>query len=167
MQISGISTKSISLASCLTIHVSQETLQNIFETSGSIAESIPPNNYSIHQYGSSVRSTWSLYSRSLHRIHVFRSWSQHPLNLPRISCKIPIYVAASLFFRSTAISMSPDVCLNILKISGSSARSRFMSQYLFSQGPRQNPYFGFMSLHLRISGSSAKSMCPIHVSAFM
>ena len=27
--------------------------------------------------------------------------------------------------------------------------------------------FGFMSQHLRISGSSARSMCPIHVLAFM
>ena len=36
-----------------------------------------------------------------------------------------------------------------------------------SQGPPQDPFFGFMSQHLRISGSSARSMCPIHVLAFM
>ena len=36
-----------------------------------------------------------------------------------------------------------------------------------SQGPLQDPFFGFMSQHLRISGSSARSMCPIHVLAFM
>ena len=36
-----------------------------------------------------------------------------------------------------------------------------------SQGPLQDPFFGFMSQHLRISGSSARSICPIHVLAFM
>ena len=52
-----------------------------------------------------------------------------------------------------------------------------MSQLPYvSQGPLQDPclririyvhVFGFMSQHLRISGSSARSMCPIHGLAFM
>ena len=95
-----------------------------------------------------------MYLRILCEIHVSGFMSQHPY-----------------------VSQEPlqDPCLRIriyasICISGSSARSMspvHVSASLYLRVLCKIHVFGFMSQHLRISGSSARSMCPIHVLAFM
>ena len=148
----GSATRSTSSDSCLNIFVSQAPLQDpclwihvsaSMCISGSSARSmLPDSKLSSH-----------MYLRILYKIHVFRFMSQH-LCISWILCKIHVnvsgFMSQQLYISgSSASSMSPDPCL------------RFMSQHPYvSQEPLQNP-----CLRIRISGSSARSMCPIHVSA--
>ena len=163
---------------CLWIHVSASMC-----ISGSSARSmLPDSKLSSH-----------MYLRILYKIHVFRFMSQH-LCISRILCKIHVNVSGFMSLQlyisgSSASSMSPDPCLRIhvaastylrnlckihvsgsVCISGSSARSMspiHVSASLYLRVLCKIHVFGFMSQHLRISGSSARSMCPIHVLAFM
>ena len=137
---------------------------------------VSDSSFSVHQYGSSTRSTSS---DSCLSIFV----SQAPLQDPCLW----IHVSASMCISgSSARSMSPDPYLNshmYLRILYKIHVFGFMSQHLrISRILCKMHIFGFMSQHLCISGSSARSMsldsclsihaylrilCKIHVSGFM
>ena len=85
--------------------------------------------------------------------------SQDPLQDPCLR----IHVSASSYLRILCKIHVSDSCL------GSSARSMLpgpkLSSHMYLRILYKIHVFGFMSQHLRISGSSARSMCPIHVVA--
>ena len=82
----------------------------------------------------------------------------------------PIHVSASLYLTSSARSTSSDSCLSIhmylrnlckTHVSGSVCKHAYVSQ-----APLQDPCLRIrVSTSICISGSSARSMSPIHVSA--
>ena len=125
---------------------------------------------SVHQYGSSTRSTvsTSLCLRLLCKIHVSGFMSQHPCvsQDPLQDPCLRIHVSDSCLsihqYGSSARSMSPGSCLSIqmylrnlckIHVSGSVCKHPYVSQ-----DPLQDPRLRFMSQHLCISGSSARSM---------
>ena len=181
----GFSARSMSPDPCLSIFISQDPLQD-----PCLRIHVSDSCLSIHQYGSSARSMSpdsclsifvsqdSLQDPCL-RVHVSASTNMDPLQDPRlrihvsassylrILCKIHarIHVSAAISIsESSARSMSPDSCLSIhmylrnlckIHVSGSVYKHPYVSQ-----DPLQHPCLRFMSQHLYISGSSARSMSP-------
>ena len=91
-----------------------------------------------------------MYLRNLCNIHVSGFMSQH------------LYISGS-----SARSMSPDPYISIHMNLQDPCLQAHVSASLHVRILCKIHVFGFMSQHLRISGSSARSMCPIHVSGFM
>ena len=148
----GFSARSTSPDSCLSIFISQDPLQD-----PCLRIHVSHSCLSIHQYGSSARSMSpdsclrifvsqdSLKDPCL-RIHVSAS-TTGPLQNPRLR----IHVSASLYLR----------LLCKIHVSGSVYKHPYVSQ-----DPLQDPCFRIhASASICISGPSAKSMSPIHVSA--
>ena len=183
--ISGSSTRSTSSDSCLSIFVFQEPLQDPclrIHVSASlylrilckihVSGSMGP----IHVLASTKKNplqdpclrihvSASLYLRILYKIHVLGFMSQHPpIWMP---CKIHVSGLMSQHLcisGSSTRSMSSDSCLSIhmylrnlckIHVSGSIHQHPFVSQ-----DPLQDPCVRFISQHLYISGSSARSMSP-------
>ena len=128
--------------------------------SGSSARSMSPDScLSIH-----------LYLRILCKIHVSGSISQQPyVSGSSTRSTSSDNVSASLYLTDfSARSMSPDSCLSIF-ISHNPLQDPRLQAHVSASLHLRILYkihvFGFMSQHLRISGSSARSMCPIHVLA--
>ena len=124
--------------SCLSIHVSQDFCK--IHVSGSV-------------YKSMSSDSW---------LSIFESQDQDPC------VRFMAYHSCLSIF----VSQEPlqDPCLRIrmyLRILCKIHVSKSCLSIFISHGPLQDPFFGSMSQHLRISGSSARSMCPIHVLAFM
>ena len=116
--------------------------------------------------------------------------SQHPLRWLRIFCMMPIDISICLYFRILCKICVSGFISQHLYISGSSARSispdpyinihihlRILCKIHISMQAHISTslhlgildkinVFGFISQLLRISGPSARSMCPIHVVAF-
>ena len=163
--VSGSFARSMSLDSCLSIHVYLRILCKI-HAAGFIAQQPYVSQDPLQDPRLQIHVSASLYltdslqdPRQRLRIHVSAS-----LYL-RILCKFhvsgsmsPIHVSASICISGTsAKSMSPDPYLRILcKIHVSDS---CLSIYI-PQGPCKIHVSGFMSQHLYISGSSARSMSP-------
>ena len=137
----------------------------------------------------------SLYLRLLCKIHVSGCKHPYVSQVPLQDPCLRIHVSASICISGTSAgSMSPDPYISIhmyLRILCKIHVSDSCRSIFISQGPLQDPclrihgscrrahfsaslylrilckihVFGFMSQHLYISGSSARSMCPIHVVA--
>ena len=143
----GFSARSTSPDSCLSIFISQDPLQD-----PCLRIHVSDSCLSIHQFGSPARSMSpgsclsifvsqdSLQDPCL-RIHVSASTNMDPLHDPRLR----IHVSASLYLR----------LLCKIHVSGSVYKHPYVSQ-----DPLQDPCLRFMSQHLFISGSSARSMSP-------
>ena len=176
--VSGSSARSISLDSCLSIHVYLRVLCKI-HVAGFIAQ----------------QPYVSQDLRILYKIHVFRFMSQH-LCISRMLCKIHVNVSGFMsqhlyISGSSARSMSPDLCLRFRsqhpcvyqEHSGTSARSMSPDPYIsihkylrilckihvsdsclsifIPQGPLKDPRLRIhVSASTCISGTSARSMSP-------
>ena len=159
----GSSTRSTSSDSCLSIFVSQAPLQDpclriqVSATiciSGTSSRSASPDPYiSIH-----------MYLRILYKAHVFGFMSQHPL----IWILYKIHIFGFMSQHLCISGSSADPCLRIhvsasICISGSSARSMspiHVSASLYLRVLCKIHVSGFMTQHLYISGSSARSTSP-------
>ena len=168
LYISGSSARSMSPDSCLSIFISQDPLQDpCLRTqitasiciSGSSARSMSPGSCLSIFASQDPRQDPCL------RIHVSTS-----LYL-RILCKIHVSDSCLSIHqnRSSRRSTSSDSCLSIFISHGFSARPMSpdpcRSIHLYLRILDKIHVFGLMSQHLRISGSSARSMRPIHVLA--
>ena len=150
--------------SCLSIFISQGPLQDPCVRIHVSASWYLRILYKIHVFGlmSQHPLVWILY-----KIHVFGFMSQHLcISGPSAKSIAPDpYVKASICISgSSARSMSPDSGLSIhmylrnlckIHVSGSVFKHPYASQ-----DPLQDPCLRFMSQHLYISGSSARSMSP-------
>ena len=170
LRISGSSARSMSPDSCLSIFISQDPLQDPclrIHVSDSCL-SIHPNP--LQDPCLRIHVSASLYLRILYKIHVFRFMSQH-LRISGSSARSMslIHVSASSYLRILCkIHVSGSISQH-LYISGSSARSMSSDSCLsifVSQDLLQDPCLGIhVSATICSSGSSARSMSPIHVLA--
>ena len=113
-----------------------------------------------------------MYLRILCEIHVSGFMSQHPhvSQEPLLDPCLRIRKSASICISgSSARSMSPiHVSASLyLRVLCEIHVSIHVSASWYLRILYKIHVFGFMSQHLRISGFSARSMCPIHVLAFM
>ena len=191
--VSGSSARSMSLVSCLSIHVYLRILCEI-HAAGSIAQQPYVSQDPLQDPCLRFMSQHLCISRILCKIHVSGYMSQHPFisQDPLQDPCLRIHVSDSCLsvhqYGSSARSMSPDSCLSIFvfQVSLQDPCLRIHVSASTNMDPLQDPclrihvsaslylrvlckihVFGFMSQHLRITGSSARSMCPIHVLAFM
>ena len=166
MCISGSSTRSTSSDSCLSIFVSHrfsarsmspDSCLSIFLSQDPLQDPclrihVSDSCLSIHQYGPSARS---MSAGSCLSIFASQDSLQDPC--------LRIHVSASLYLRSLYkihvswfMSQHPYVSQDPLQ----DPCLQFMSQHLYISGSSARSMFGFMSQHLYISGSSARSMSP-------
>ena len=175
--ISGSSARSTSSDSCLSIRLLCKIHVSGFMSQHPSVSQDPLQDPCLQPHFSA-----SLRLRILYKIHVFIFMPQHfCISGSSARSMSPIHVSASMCISgSSARPTSPDPCLDIL-FSGSSARSMFLDSCLrihmylrilckvHASGSvisihvylnLQDPCLRFMSRHLYISGSSARSMSP-------